>query len=296
MRPRIADRVPVFPAAAHCGGGRPCAYPTRMRSSAARSASGSAAGRRVARSTKTWTNHPSAAAESVARREDAHLVAHARSPDRSHPQTRREIRGEAHRLRGTGSATRRHPDDRTRRDVEPSGVDEVAVDDRVEVAVVDDVVDVPVHVVIHPPRRHDQEVGYAARVSAAASGLGSWSSPVGERAAEERGEVRAGHRARGVVDEPRLHDGPGGERLEVALGVAHAGDAVGDAGGPHQVATRCAGQHLARVAVRRAAHVGAEPRGRREVPRRARRREGAEDAGALTMTETPCGTIGSWSG
>jgi hypothetical protein len=51
-------------------------------------------------------------------------------------------------------------------DVEPAVADQVLVDDGVEVAVIDDVIDVAVDVVVHPARRDGKEmrvVGAAGR-------------------------------------------------------------------------------------------------------------------------------------
>jgi hypothetical protein len=51
-------------------------------------------------------------------------------------------------------------------DVEPALADQVLVDDRIEVAVIDDVIDVAVDVVVHPAGRDGQkmrEVGAAGK-------------------------------------------------------------------------------------------------------------------------------------
>ena len=67
------------------------------RSSAARSRAGGGAGRRVARSTKTWTNQPSAAGSSAPGREDGELVADARRPEVADAQLDLHVAGEGQR-------------------------------------------------------------------------------------------------------------------------------------------------------------------------------------------------------
>jgi hypothetical protein len=53
------------------------------------------------------------------------------------------------------------PDNRTPLDVQYARADQILVHDRIEVRVIDNVVDVPVDVVVHPARRYTQEVGVA---------------------------------------------------------------------------------------------------------------------------------------
>ena len=210
------------------------------------------------------------------------------------PSSMREIRWPGTRTR---LADRRRP---RRADVEAPVLDEVAVDDGVEVRVVDDVVDVPVDVVVHPARRDGQEVRIVARAAGASASVGmavTGRSPVRERAAEERRASRPRRRAsarcrRGASARSRRAPARRGRprrsrRRETPLGTP---------------ASRINSTTPARQARAR----------RRAAPRRARRRRapppprGAAPAtsravarktlGALTTTEMPCGTIASCCG
>ncbi len=127
-------------------------------SSAARSASGNATGRRVSRSTYTCTKCPCADGFVGARAEDRHFVAHARGAELRHAQARLDAlrkhdRREVVALRLDDEADRRAPFE-----VEHARAQQILVHDRIEVAVVHDVVHVAVDVVIRPARRDREEV------------------------------------------------------------------------------------------------------------------------------------------
>ena len=110
--------------------------------------------------------------------EQADLVADGGAPDVPDAQPR--VDGLRERDRAVEAAHRlaREADDLAAVRVEHPGVDEVAVDDGVEVRVVDDVVDVPVDVDVEPAGRDAPEVGVALAALGRGVGHGAKDRPV----------------------------------------------------------------------------------------------------------------------
>src|SRR5689334_12784874 len=88
----------------------------------------------------------------LAAAEEADLIAHAGVAEPTDSESRVDHAGKLEGAVEAALALHRDADHRTLVDVEPARLDQVLVDDRVEVRVVDHVVHVAVDVVVHPSR------------------------------------------------------------------------------------------------------------------------------------------------
>src|SRR5712692_2540013 len=89
--------------------------------------------------------------------------------------------------------------------------------------------------------------------------------PITHRAAKKLLKVLAADLARRIGEQALLRECAFGERIDVALAVAHARYAVRNSGRAHQV-DEVLGERFARIFRRRAARVRAEPLGALQVP------------------------------
>ena len=141
----------------------------RSSSRAARSGAGSEIGRRVARSTNTCTNQPSAAMHP--RCEKTYSVTHARSADMLHAQACLDRLRKCQRAQKAAVGFGAYADDRASEKIQPSLFDQISADDGVEVAIVLNVVDMTVYIIVVPSGRDQLEILVVSR------GSGIWKTP-----------------------------------------------------------------------------------------------------------------------
>ena len=90
--------------------------------------------------------------------EEPDLVANTPVAEPDHPQASVYCIWEGNWFEESALCFDNQADDRTVLDVQSSLIDQITVDDRIEVRVIDDVVDMTVHVIVHPARRNHQEM------------------------------------------------------------------------------------------------------------------------------------------